>query len=53
MHVKSHRRYSGIGDFINCMVEELDESTTGFIALHIFVLFFGSLVAWMNFKIGG
>ena len=52
-YVKNNRRYGSIGDFINCMLEELEESTVGFIALHIFVLFIVSLITWMDFKTGG
>ncbi len=52
-YVREHRRYSGVGDFIDCMVEELEESTVGFIALHIFILFVVSLITWMDFKRGG
>jgi hypothetical protein len=47
-YVKNNRRYDNIGDFVDCMVEELEESTTGFIALHIFVLFIVSLITWMD-----
>lgn len=51
--VKKHRQYDSVGDFIICMAEELEESTVGFIALHLFVLFVVSLITWMNFKTGG
>lgn len=52
-NVREHRRYDSVGDFINCMLEELDETTVVFIGLHIFVLFIVSFIAWMNFKTGG
>ena len=54
-YVKDHRRYDydSVGDFIDCMLEELNESTVGFVALHIFVLFIVSLITWMGFKTGG
>lgn len=51
-YVKEHRRYSGVGDFIDCLAGELKESTVGFIALHIFALFIVSFITWANFKIG-
>ena len=51
--VKKHREYDSIGDFMDCMIVELEESTVGFIALHLFVLFIVSFVTWMNFKRGG
>jgi hypothetical protein len=51
--VRECGQYDSIGDFMDCMVTELKESTIGFIALHVFVLFMESLIAWMNFKIGG
>lgn len=53
IHVKKYRRYGGIGDFISCIIDELGDHTTGFIVLHIFVLFIESLNAWMKFKMGG
>ena len=52
-YVREHRRYGSVGDFCNCMLEELRESTVGFVALHIFVLFIISFIAWMSFKIDG
>ena len=50
--VKKCGLYDSIGDFIDCMVAELEESTVGFIALHLFVLFVVSLITWLNFKRG-
>ena len=47
---REHRRYGSVGDFINCMVEELGGSTVGFVALHLFVLFIVSIVTWMESK---
>ena len=52
-YVKENRRYDSVGDFLNCMAEELGESTVGFVALHIFVLFLVSFITWANFKTGG
>lgn len=52
-YVKEHEQYDSVGNFIDCMLEELKESTVGFIALHIFVLFIVSLITWMDFKTGG
>ena len=54
-YVKDHRRYEcdSVGGFIDCMLEELNESTIGFVALHLFVLFVVSFIAWMDFKTGG
>ena len=46
--VREHRRPGSVGDFINCMVEELEGSTVGFVALHLLVLFTVSIIAWMD-----
>ena len=51
-YVKEHEQYDGIGDFVNCVIVYLKESTVGFIALHLFVLFVVSFIAWLNFKRG-
>lgn len=51
--VKNNRICDSVGDFIDCMLEELNESTVGFIALHLFVLFVVSLITWLEFKRGG
>lgn len=51
--VKKCGQYDSIGDFVDCMLEELEQSTVGFIALHIFVLFIVSFITWMDFKTGG
>lgn len=51
--VKKCGQYDSIGDFMDCMVTELEESTIGFIALHVFMLFVVSLITWMKFNIGG
>lgn len=51
--VKECGQYDSVGDFMYCMVEELEQSTIGFIALHVFMLFVVSLITWMNFKSGG
>jgi hypothetical protein len=50
--VKDHKLYDSVGDFVNCMLEELEESTKSFIILNIFALFIVSLITWMIFKIG-
>lgn len=47
---REHRRHGSVGDFINCMVEELEGSTVGFVVLHLFVLFIVSIVTWMESK---
>ena len=52
-YVKEHEQYDDIGDFMDCVVTELEESTIGFIALNIFVLFMASLITWMKFNMGG
>ena len=52
-YVKNNRWYDSVGDFVDCMLEELGEPTVGFIALHIFVLFIVSFITWMDFKTGG
>ena len=51
--VKKNKQYDSIGDFMDCMIVELEESTIGFIALHLFVLFVVSFITWMHFKKGG
>jgi hypothetical protein len=48
--VKNHKRYSNIAEFIKCIVEELDDSTSYCIALHISALFFVSLLVWVWYK---
>ena len=52
-YFKEHEQYDGIGDFVNCVIVYLKESTVGFIALHLFVLFVVSFITWMDFKTGG
>lgn len=52
-YVKEHEQYESVGDFIDCMLEELGEFTIGFVALHILVLFIVSFLTWVNFKTGG
>jgi len=49
--VKSHRRCSNIGDFIKYVVNELDDSTTYCISLHIAALFFVSMYIYTMDKI--
>lgn len=51
--VKNNRWYDGIGDFIDCMLEELEEYTVVFVAAHLFLLFMVSLATWIKFKTGG
>lgn len=52
-YVKDNMRYDSIGEFIDCMLEELAEYTVGFVSLHLFVLFMVSLFTWLKFKEGG
>lgn len=52
-YVREHRRYDSVKGFIDCMLEELEESTVGFVALHIFMLFIVSFITWIDFKTGG
>lgn len=51
--VKNNRRYNNIADFIKCIAEELDDSTSYCIALHIAALFFVSLYIYTMDKVGG
>lgn len=52
-YVKEHYEYDSVSDFIDCMLVELEQSTVGFIALHLFVLFIVSFIIWLEFKRGG
>lgn len=52
-YVKDNMRYDSIGEFIDCVLGELEESTVGFVALHLFALFVVSLITWLDFKGGG
>lgn len=51
--VKNNRRYGSVGDFINCIGNELEDSTIGFILLHLFVLLAVSFFTWVVFETGG
>lgn len=50
--VKNNRICDSVGDFIDCMIEEMEKSTIGFIVLHMLVLFIVSFITWIDFNVG-
>ena len=48
--VKECVQYDGIIDFVECVVERLENSTIGFISVHMFALFIISFIMWMSFR---
>lgn len=47
--IRKDEQYNSVGNFINCVIGDLEDSTKGFISLHFMVLFIVSLTEWLMF----
>ena len=47
--LRENGQYSSIGNFINCVIGDLEDYTRAFISLHFMVLFIVSFTEWIIF----